>query len=170
MRRATLVGIVLVGGTLVGAGAFVLSPPVGIVDAALTTTTLAPIAVETTVPPTTLPLPSSTTTTTLAPRPVVIHAVGDVNFDTSYVPNLATHGYEYAFAGLDGLFADDDLTIINLECSPSLLGSPLPKEFTFRCDPASLPVARAAVSTSPISPTTTGRTSVPRPCWTDGRT
>lgn len=144
MRRATLAGIVLVGGTLVGAGAFVLSPPAGVVDAELTTTTLAPIAVETTVPPPTVPPPSSTTTATLAHRPVVIHAVGDVNFDTSYIPNLATHGYEYAFAGLAGLFEVDDLTVINLECSPSLLGSPLPKEFTFRCDPASLRAARSA--------------------------
>ncbi|MDX1447842.1 MAG: CapA family protein [Acidimicrobiia bacterium] len=144
MRRATVLGVVLVGGTLLGAGAFVLSPPAGGVETALTTTTSTPMRTETTVPP---PVPTTaveTTTTTDPPRAVVIHAVGDVNFDTAYIPNLATFGYEYAFAGLDGLFQRDDLTIINLECSPSLLGTPLDKEFTFRCDPASLPVARAA--------------------------
>lgn len=143
MRRATLFGIVLVGGTLLGAGAFVLSPPAGSLEAALTTTTSTSPPVETTVPSSTT-IPPETTTTTQPPLPVVIHAVGDVNFDTSYIPNLATNGYEYAFAGLDGLFERDDLTVINLECSPSLLGSPLDKAFTFRCDPASLPVARQA--------------------------
>lgn len=142
MRRATLFGIVLVGGTLVGAGAFVLSPPAGSLEVALTTTTSTSPSAETTVPHSTTTLPE--TTTTVPSTPVLIHAVGDVNFDTSYIPNLATNGYEYAFAGLDGLFERDDLTIINLECSPSLLGAPLDKAFTFRCDPASLSVARQA--------------------------
>lgn len=143
MRRATVLGVVLVGGTLLGAGAFVLSPPAGSIEVALTTSTTVVLPGETTVPSSTS-TPPSTTTTTAPPSPVVIHAVGDVNFDTSYIPNLASFGYEYAFEGLDGLFRRDDLTIINLECSPSLLGSPLDKEFTFRCDPASLPVARQA--------------------------
>jgi len=144
MRRSTLLGVVLVGGSILGFTAFVVSPPASSLDAALTTTT-----VSSTVPPTTVPAPttstsSTTTTTTLPRRSVVIHGVGDTNFDTSYIPNLAVHGFEYAFAGLDGLFETDDLTIINLECTASLLGSPLPKEFTFRCDPAALPVARRA--------------------------
>ena len=143
MRRSTLLGLVLVGGSILGATAFVMAPPTG-AGAALTTTTT-PI----TVPDTTSPVPSTTiaetttTSTTLPPpEPVIIHGVGDTNFDTSYIPNLLTHGYEYAFGGLDGLFVDDDLTIINLECTASLLGEPLDKAFTFRCDPRSLPVAR----------------------------
>jgi poly-gamma-glutamate capsule biosynthesis protein CapA/YwtB (metallophosphatase superfamily) len=146
MRRSTIAGVVLVGGTLTGAGAFALVPPAGMADFELTTTTVVvtvantvPVPVETTLPPTT------TTTTTLPEKTaIVIHGVGDVNFDPSYIPNFAVHGYEYAFEGLDGLFLDDDLTIINLECAASDLGNPLPKAFTFRCDVASLPVARKA--------------------------
>src|SRR5207247_690479 len=38
----------------------------------------------------------------------------------------------------------DDLTIVNVECPVSRLGSPLSKEFTFECDPAALPAAKAA--------------------------
>ncbi len=64
---------------------------------------------------------------------LVIHGVGDVNLDTSYIPALAERGFDWAWSGLDGLFLDDDLTVVNLECSPSPLGSPEPKEFTFRC-------------------------------------
>lgn len=144
MRRATVFGTILIGGTLLGAGAFVLSPPAGSLEAALTTATGTSLPVEIAVPSSTTAPPENTSTTTAAPRAVVIHAVGDVNFDTSYIPNLATHGYDYAFGGLDGLFERDDLTVINLECSPSLLGTPLDKEFTFRCDPGALKVARDA--------------------------
>lgn len=149
MRRPLVLGVVLVGGSLVGAAAFVAAPPAGVVEAALTTTT----AVATTVPapssittaaPTTTTTPPTTTTMPPPARDVIIHGVGDTNFDPAYIPNLAVHGYEYAFAGLDGLFLADDLTIVNLECTASLLGTPLPKEFTFRCDPVSLPVARRA--------------------------
>ncbi|MBI2237962.1 MAG: CapA family protein, partial [Actinobacteria bacterium] len=66
---------------------------------------------------------------------LVIHATGDVNLDPSYVPNLRTYGYGYAWSGLDGLFRDDDLTIVNLECAVSNLGTAAAKEFTFRGDP-----------------------------------
>jgi len=73
---------------------------------------------------------------------LVIHGTGDVSLDPSYVSTFASQGYGYAFSGLDGLFQRDDLTVINLECAVSDLGAPLPKEFTFRCDPDALPVAR----------------------------
>jgi poly-gamma-glutamate synthesis protein (capsule biosynthesis protein) len=143
MRRSTVIGVVLVGGSLVGGAAFVAAPPAGVVEAALTTTTVSSTTPATSSPASATTIPSTTTTTQPA-RSVVIHGVGDTNFDTSYIPNLATHGFGYAFAGLGGLFLDDDLTIINLECSASLIGTPLDKAFTFQCDPASLPVARAA--------------------------
>lgn len=81
------------------------------------------------------------------PRPkrrLVIHGTGDVNLDPSYIPNLRANGYGYAWSGLGGLFRQDDLTIINLECAVSDLGSPIPKEFNFRCDPGALPSARRA--------------------------
>jgi poly-gamma-glutamate synthesis protein (capsule biosynthesis protein) len=82
-----------------------------------------------------------------APPPkgqLLVHATGDVNLDPSYIPNFQTHGYGYAWSGLGGLFQRDDLTIVNLECPMSNLGSPVPKEFNFRGDPAALPSMREA--------------------------
>src|SRR5439155_16966178 len=38
----------------------------------------------------------------------------------------------------------DDLTVVNLECPASHIGSRVPKEFNFECDPAALPAAKAA--------------------------
>ncbi|MEL6985082.1 MAG: CapA family protein, partial [Actinomycetota bacterium] len=87
---------------------------------------------------------SQPTSTTAPPRDrLVIHGVGDTNFDPGYIPNLATFGYGYAFEGLGGLFERDDLTVVNLECAPSERGQRVPKTFNFRCDPAALPVATA---------------------------
>lgn len=83
---------------------------------------------------------SFTTTTTLPPKgSVVIQGTGDVNLDPTYIPALAENGYDYAWTGLDGLFLDDDLTVISLECAPSDIGTPEPKEFVFRCPTESLP-------------------------------
>jgi len=146
MRRSTVLGVVLVGGSILGATTFVAAPPTG-AEAVLTTTTTLPTASDTTTPEPSTTIAETTTTSTTSttlppPESVIIHGVGDTNFDISYIPNLLTHGFEYAFGGLDGLFIDDDLTIINLECTASLLGQPLDKAFTFRCDPRSLPVAR----------------------------
>lgn len=82
---------------------------------------------------------TTTTTTTIPPKgSLVIHGTGDVNLDPTYIPALASNGYDYAWQALDGIFADDDLTVINLECAPSDLGEPETKEFVFRCPTASL--------------------------------
>jgi Bacterial capsule synthesis protein PGA_cap len=82
---------------------------------------------------------------TVAPVPVrgrlVVHGTGDVNLDPSYIPALAARGYDHAWSGLNGLFAADDLTVVNLECPVSDRGAAVSKEFTFRCDPAALPAA-----------------------------
>ncbi len=76
----------------------------------------------------------------------MIHGTGDVNLDPSYIPALDEYGFEYAWAGLDGLFEDDSLTVINLECAPSDLGVAEPKEYVFRCPTAALPsIANAGV-------------------------
>jgi poly-gamma-glutamate synthesis protein (capsule biosynthesis protein) len=75
---------------------------------------------------------------------LVIHGTGDVNLDPSYIPALQANGYEHAWTGLGGLFAGDDLTVVNLECAVSTLGRRVPKTFNFRCDPAALPAMRAA--------------------------
>ena len=74
------------------------------------------------------------TTTTTPPRGwLVIHGTGDVNLDPSYIPALASRGFDWAWTGVDRLFLDDDLTVVNLECSPSPLGLAEEKDFTFRC-------------------------------------
>lgn len=69
----------------------------------------------------------------------MIHGTGDVNLDPEYIPALVANGWDHAWAGLDGLFRDDDLTVVNLECAPSDIGQPEPKEFVFRCPAVSLP-------------------------------
>jgi poly-gamma-glutamate capsule biosynthesis protein CapA/YwtB (metallophosphatase superfamily) len=73
---------------------------------------------------------------------LLIHGAGDVNVDPSYVTSYASEGYGYAWSGLDGLFRDDDLTVVNLECAVSKVGTAVPKEFNFRGDPAALPAMR----------------------------
>ena len=67
---------------------------------------------------------------------IVIQGTGDVRADPWwYQTNGGAPDYSQAFAGLDGLFNDDDLTVINLECTASRLGRAVPKNFNFRCDP-----------------------------------
>lgn len=98
-------------------------------------------------PPTTTAVPTTvmpTTTTEEPPGWLMIHGTGDVNLDPTYIPALADQGYDWAWSGLEGLFLEDDLTIVNLECSPSELGSPEPKDFTFRCAEEGLPAMAAA--------------------------
>ena len=145
MRLPRVVAVVL-GGSLLGFVAFLAAGNrASDLIASAPTTTLSP---PTTPPPPTTDTSLSTTTmgattTTEGRKRLVIHGVGDVNTDTSYIPALATEGHEHAWEGLEGLFIDDDLTVINLECTPSELGTPLDKDFVFRCDPDSLPVMRA---------------------------
>lgn len=89
--------------------------------------------------PTTTTTSTWTTTTTLPPKgELVIQGTGDVNLDPDYVPALGENGYDYAWTGLDGLFTEDDLTIVNLECAPSDIGAAQPKVFVFHCPVESL--------------------------------
>jgi hypothetical protein len=70
-----------------------------------------------------------TGTPTASPRQkgsLLIHGAGDVNVDPTYVTSYASQGYGYAWSGLDGLFRDDDLTVVNLECAVSKLGTAVP--------------------------------------------
>jgi hypothetical protein len=89
---------------------------------------------------------AATTTPSPSPDPrrerIVIHGTGDVSLDPTYIPAFRTNGYGWAWSGLDGLFERDDLTIINHECPSTDLVAPIPKEFSFRCDPDALPVAK----------------------------
>ncbi len=116
-------------------------------------TTLA--SVPTTTTTTTQPEPK-TSSTTLPPEPskerLVVSGVGDVNLDPTFVRTFPTTGYEDAWTGLFGAFLRDDLTIINLECSPSDLGSPWDKPWIFRCDPDALPsMAEAGVDIASLA-------------------
>jgi poly-gamma-glutamate synthesis protein (capsule biosynthesis protein) len=75
---------------------------------------------------------------------LVIHGTGDVSLDPSYIPAFHSNGYGWAWSGLDGLFQDDDLTVINHECPSTDIVAPIPKTFSFRCDPDALDAARKA--------------------------
>ena len=75
---------------------------------------------------------------------LVIHGTGDVSLDTSQIPAFRTHGYDWAWSGLGGMFGHDDLTMVNLECPATDIVDPEPKAFTFRCDPQALPAVRRA--------------------------
>ena len=65
-----------------------------------------------------------------------------MSLDPDYIPAFVANGYDWAWTGLHGLFRRDDLTIINHECPSTDVVAPIPKEFSFRCDPAALPVAK----------------------------
>ena len=97
-----------------------------------------------TAPPTGSAPPSAASPTEERRGPLVVHGTGDVNLDPDYIPAFRAQGYGHAWSGLDGLFRRDDLTVINLECPVSGIGSRLPKQFTFRGDPAALPAAKEA--------------------------
>jgi poly-gamma-glutamate capsule biosynthesis protein CapA/YwtB (metallophosphatase superfamily) len=75
---------------------------------------------------------------------LVIHGTGDVSLDPVQIEAFRTHGYDWAWSGLGGLFGRDDLTVVNLECPVTDIVDPEPKAFTFRCDPQALPAARRA--------------------------
>ncbi len=90
------------------------------------------------------PAPGTSAGSPRSRGPLLLHGTGDVNLDPAYISSYASRGYAYAWAGLDGLFRRDDLTVVNLECAVSDLGSPVAKEFTFRGDPDALAPMRAA--------------------------
>jgi len=87
---------------------------------------------------------SPPTTDQAAKGALVIHGTGDVSLDPSQIPAFRTHGYDWAWSGLGGLFSRDDLTMVNLECPVTDIVDPEPKAFTFRCDPQALEAARRA--------------------------
>ena len=154
VTRTSRLLIVLIGGALTGVVAFIIwslstdaaTTPSTVAAAVETSTTTLPSV--TTIPSTTT-LPPATTTTpttpTTAPEKgyLVIQGTGDVATDPEYIPALAAEGWDHAWSGLNGLFLEDDLTVINLECAPSDLGSPLDKAFVFRCPTESLPSIKA---------------------------
>ncbi len=136
-------GGLLLGSFVFGAVDIGIAEPAS--ESAATTTTTIATSTSTSAP---AESPVGVATTTVpSPDPgrraLTIHALGDVALDPEYIVAFQANGFEYAFEGLDGLFTGDDLTIVNLECSPSSLGVPLDKRFVFRCPPPALGVARA---------------------------
>jgi poly-gamma-glutamate synthesis protein (capsule biosynthesis protein) len=110
-----------------------------------TTPSLAtPLSTTSPAPPGSPSTASPTPSSPAAKGQLLIHGAGDVNIDPSFIRNFQTHGYAWAWSGLNGLFKTDDLTIVNLECAVSDLGTRVPKEFNFRGDPNALPTMRAA--------------------------
>lgn len=77
---------------------------------------------------------------------IVIHAAGDTSLDPAWVPTLRSQGWDYPWSGLKGIFEDDDLSIVNLECpvASAGTGSKIDKQFNFMCDPRGLPAMRRA--------------------------
>ncbi len=173
------IGALTLGGALLGAARsgtdeIAASPPVA--EAAPAPTTTLALTTSTATTPTTSTTAATTTTNPSSPagsepatdsvirpsaagsrlapaRPwLTIHGTGDVNLDPDYIPQFRSTGYAYAWEGLGGLFQSDDLTVINLECSPSPLGSPLPKAFNFRCDQEALaPTRRAGIEVANLA-------------------
>lgn len=96
--------------------------------------------------PTPVPAPTAASPSPTVERRarLVIHGTGDVNLDPSYISSFAANGYEYAWSGLGDLFRRDDLTVVNLECPVSDVGTIIRKEFNFRCDPDALDAMRRA--------------------------
>ncbi len=118
-------------------------PPLAALES--TTTSSGPssivTATTTTSPGSTTTSSASQTTTTQVRGSLVIHGTGDVNLDGDIIGALRSQGYDHAWSGLNGLFLEDDLTIINLECSPSPDGPREPKQFVFGCDTDAYPAA-----------------------------
>lgn len=137
--------VVLAGGLLAGFIAFVLFGPdesdetstMAVVPTSISVTTTATSSTTTTtLSTTTIPM---TTTSTIPPKEtLVIQGTGDVNLDPNYISAFAANGYDYAWVALGGLFSEDDLTVINLECAASDIGTAEDKAFVFRCPTESL--------------------------------
>ncbi|MGH8870784.1 MAG: CapA family protein [Acidimicrobiia bacterium] len=142
MSRLLKLLVVLLAGAVVGVAAFTVWGLTG--DDPSATTIIQAVAVEplsttSTIAPTTTTVPPTTTTTLPEKGYLVIQGTGDVAIDPDYIPALAAEGWDHAWSALGGLFLEDDLTVINLECVPSDIGTPLDKAFTFRCPTEALP-------------------------------
>ncbi|HVR79726.1 MAG TPA: CapA family protein [Acidimicrobiia bacterium] len=148
MSRTFKYLIVLGGGVILGVASFLVYGADELAAGAELTAEPEAVAEPSTTTSSTITPPTTTTappTTTTEPEKgwLVIHGTGDVAVDPDYIPTLAQEGYDHAWSGLDGLFVEDDLTVINLECVPSDIGSPLAKDFVFRCPTETLPSIKA---------------------------
>ncbi len=85
------------------------------------------------------PSVAHTSPSPVAPKgALVIHGAGDTNVDSAYIGSPPSN-YDTLLSGMHGLFVRDDVTVVNLECSVTRIGTAVPKEFNFHGDPAALP-------------------------------
>ncbi|MCL6580280.1 MAG: CapA family protein [Firmicutes bacterium] len=82
----------------------------------------------------------------LAPiREITLAFAGDTLLGYHIGDLIRTKGPDYPWAGISDVLGSADLAMVNLECSVSLRGSPMPdKKWTFRADPSSLGGLRRA--------------------------
>lgn len=133
----------------VAAGCGASGGPLTAADVPATFTPIADLPAVVVTTTTTTTAAASTTTTAAPPTTepdrdtLVISGTGDVNLDPGFVRTFRRDGYEIAWSGLGTLFTDDDLTVVNLECSAGPGTVPWEKTWIFACDPAAYPAAVA---------------------------
>ncbi|HEY3069607.1 MAG TPA: CapA family protein [Gaiellaceae bacterium] len=76
---------------------------------------------------------------TVRVRALQLAAAGDVNLGDRVGRAISVHGVRYPWLSVAPVLRSADITVVNLECSVSTRGYPIPgKEYTFRGSPSSL--------------------------------
>lgn len=75
-------------------------------------------------------------------RPLILSAVGDVNFGDGPGTMIARFGPDYPWTSVGPLTSRADIAFANLECAVSLRGSPQAKKFVFRGRPSAVRAMR----------------------------
>ncbi|ULO05725.1 CapA family protein [Paenibacillus sp. 19GGS1-52] len=77
-------------------------------------------------------------------RTVTLNFAGDAIFSGKVGELLDKKGYAYSYAGLNGLFKQDDLTVLNLETPITTRGMAANKQYVFKGAPEALDALKAA--------------------------
>ncbi|ASA20636.1 CapA family protein [Paenibacillus donghaensis] len=78
-------------------------------------------------------------------KTVKLNFAGDIIFSGKAGDLLMQKGYDYSYAALDGLFKQDDLSVVNLETPVTTRGVGAPnKQFVFKGPPEALDALKAA--------------------------
>ena len=84
-------------------------------------------------------------------RPLLLSAVGDVNFGNGPGARIDRHGVNWPWASVGRHLRGADLAVANLECAVSLRGSAQEKQYTFRGRPSALRAAAQAGGLDAVS-------------------
>jgi poly-gamma-glutamate synthesis protein (capsule biosynthesis protein) len=76
---------------------------------------------------------------TLAVRPLVLRAVGDIMLGERVGASIARHGGRHPWTAVAATLRDADIAVGNLETAVSTRGVPAAKEYVFRGPPGALP-------------------------------